>query len=171
MILDDQKLPPAPILLMLSTDGVLIPFYMITKGPITLKELVEPVELVLDGERVTSPQPPPQAASFPSAPLAPALTDNTKSTITTNAPLNVPQSVAPLQPSSLFTKPLVPAGPSLQPPSSAPMLTKPALSLSTSDSSLTPAVKEHTSQGKTVSGIPNVPALPSQVCFTIDAMD
>lgn len=51
--LDDQTYPPAPILLLLSTDGVLCPFYMINKNPKALNNVTKPAaELNLGEERV-----------------------------------------------------------------------------------------------------------------------
>ena len=48
----EQKLPPAPILMILSTDGVLVPFYVLNQTPNTKHDIVKPPEpLPLGGQR------------------------------------------------------------------------------------------------------------------------
>lgn len=48
----EQKLPPAPILMILSTDGVLVPFYVLNQTPSTKHDIVKPPEpLPLGGQR------------------------------------------------------------------------------------------------------------------------
>ena len=52
-ILDDQTHPPAPIMILLSTDGVLCPFYMLNKNPTAPRDLVKPAkQLMLEEERL-----------------------------------------------------------------------------------------------------------------------
>uniref|UniRef100_A0A8C9XPR6 Nuclear pore complex protein Nup214 n=1 Tax=Sander lucioperca TaxID=283035 RepID=A0A8C9XPR6_SANLU len=72
-ITDEKTLPPAPTMLMLSTEGLLCPFALLNVNP-GVKQLVSaPTALALDGERQPKPgslaaQPPKIAASFPSVP-------------------------------------------------------------------------------------------------------
>ncbi|XP_067016823.1 nuclear pore complex protein Nup214-like isoform X3 [Acropora muricata] len=48
----EQKLSPAPILMILSTDGVLVPFYVLNQTPNTKHDIVKPPEpLPLGGQR------------------------------------------------------------------------------------------------------------------------
>ncbi|XP_043952489.1 nuclear pore complex protein Nup214 isoform X3 [Gambusia affinis] len=74
-ITDEKTLPPAPTMLMLSTEGVLCPFALLNLNP-GVKQLVSPfTTLTLEGERQPKPgssaaQPAKAAASAGSAPAA-----------------------------------------------------------------------------------------------------
>ncbi|XP_072228786.1 nuclear pore complex protein Nup214 isoform X2 [Leuresthes tenuis] len=75
LITDEKTLPPAPVMLILSTEGLLCPFALLNLNP-GVKQLVSPsTTLALEGERLPkagsfSTQPAKIAASVPSAPLA-----------------------------------------------------------------------------------------------------
>ena len=48
----EKRLPPAPIMMLLSTDGVLCPFYMVNQTPNSDHSFIKPVEpLPLGGQR------------------------------------------------------------------------------------------------------------------------
>ncbi|XP_041914802.1 LOW QUALITY PROTEIN: nuclear pore complex protein Nup214 [Alosa sapidissima] len=101
-ISDDKKLPAAPTLMMLSTDGVLCPFSMINMNP-GAKQLVAPAtSLALDGERppsagISAAAPTPRAPPSTFPPLRAPVSSSTPpppATATSSAPAPAPAPVS-----------------------------------------------------------------------------
>lgn len=52
---DEKTLPPVPIMLMLSTEGLLCPFALLNLNPGTKQLVSAPSTLALEGERIPKP--------------------------------------------------------------------------------------------------------------------
>ncbi|XP_005346146.1 nuclear pore complex protein Nup214 isoform X1 [Microtus ochrogaster] len=102
---DEKTLPAAPVLLLLSTDGVLCPFYMINQNP-GVRSLIKTLELVsIEGERL-----PKSSGSFPTTPTSPQAPQNL------DAPAAASLSLAPVSsaaPTTAFPLPSAGGAPSV----------------------------------------------------------
>ncbi|XP_041427826.1 nucleoporin 214 L homeolog isoform X1 [Xenopus laevis] len=146
-ISESQILPPVPVLLLLSTDGVLCPFHVVNLNQGVKPLTTSPEQLSLEGERemkvvggtavstppapltsVSAPAPPASAAPRSAAPPPYPFGLSTASSGAPTPVLNPPASLAPAatptkttsQPAAAATSIFQPAGPaagSLQPPS------------------------------------------------------
>uniref|UniRef100_A0A8B9JN09 Nucleoporin Nup159/Nup146 N-terminal domain-containing protein n=1 Tax=Astyanax mexicanus TaxID=7994 RepID=A0A8B9JN09_ASTMX len=143
-ISDDKKLPPAPTLLILSTDGVLCPFSLINLNPGVRQLVTAAGSLALDGER-----PPLTSEKLSSAP--PAYVPPVSNPPSVFSSFQMPPTTAPVAPPPAATSapPAAPASSSFgmsfslpppaytAPPSTAPASTGPSLFSFSSASSST----------------------------------
>ncbi|XP_042637393.1 nuclear pore complex protein Nup214 [Orycteropus afer afer] len=106
IINDEKTLPPAPVLMLLSTDGVLCPFYMINQNP-GIRSLIKPPEqLSLEGER--QPKSSGSTPTTPTSSQAPQKIDASAAA----APASVPLAL-PTAPTSTFSLPSVVGAPAV----------------------------------------------------------
>ncbi|XP_075416734.1 nuclear pore complex protein Nup214 isoform X2 [Tenrec ecaudatus] len=103
---DEKTLPPAPVLMLLSTDGVLCPFYMINQNPGIRSLIRSPEQLSLEGERQTR-----SSGSTPTTPTSSQAPQNIEAPAAP-APAPLP-SALPIAPTCTFSLPSVVGAPAV----------------------------------------------------------
>ncbi|XP_029108628.1 nuclear pore complex protein Nup214 isoform X2 [Scleropages formosus] len=110
-ISDECVLPPAPTLMLLSTDGVLCPFSLLNQNPGVKQLSTAPVSLALEGERIPAPgsasmAPALCATAAPAATVAPTFASTLPtSAVGQLAPAATPSGFSFSLPSSLSAAP------------------------------------------------------------------
>lgn len=134
-ISDEKTLPPAPTMLLLSTEGLLCPFSLLNLNPGVKQLVTAPIPLALEGERLPRPglmataslKP---AASIPSAPAAfSALCPPSVAAVTPPVPA-APSSTVPFSITATAPVSSAPSGFTFSVPSTASAPTPSAFSLS-----------------------------------------
>ncbi|XP_036769446.2 nuclear pore complex protein Nup214 isoform X2 [Manis pentadactyla] len=103
---DDKTLPPAPVLMLLSTDGVLCPFYMINQNPGVRSLIKTPERLSLEGER--QPRSSGSTPTTPTSSQAPQKLDASAAAASASVPLPLPAA-----PTTTFPLPSAVGGPTV----------------------------------------------------------
>ncbi|KAM6169421.1 nuclear pore complex protein Nup214 [Rhynchocyon petersi] len=106
---DEKTLPPAPVLMLLSTDGVLCPFYMINQNPGIRSLIRSPEQLSLEGERQ-----PKSSGSTPTTPTFSQAPQKIDVPPAAGPPASVPL-VLPIAPTTTFPFPSVGGTPAVFP--------------------------------------------------------
>uniref|UniRef100_A0A673A4R6 Nuclear pore complex protein Nup214 n=1 Tax=Sphaeramia orbicularis TaxID=375764 RepID=A0A673A4R6_9TELE len=130
-ISDEKTLPPAPTMLLLSTEGLLCPFSLLNLNPGVKQLVTAPIPLALEGERLPKPaaslKP---AASIPSAPAAfSALSPPSVAAVTPPVPA-APSSTVPFSITATAPASSAPSGFTFSVPSTASAPAPSAFSLS-----------------------------------------
>ncbi|XP_058158191.1 nuclear pore complex protein Nup214 isoform X10 [Dasypus novemcinctus] len=165
-ISDEKTLPPAPVLMLLSTDGVLCPFYMINQNPGIRSLIKTPEQLTLEGERQPKSSASPMAPSavsfsFGSSGFKPTLESTPMPSVSapnigmkSSFPPSASAVKANLSENSQNTPSMMPFPSASKTPSSGPLSHPTPLSASSSSLSLKSTVSPLTS-GRSAQGSPS----------------
>ncbi|XP_058158192.1 nuclear pore complex protein Nup214 isoform X11 [Dasypus novemcinctus] len=166
-ISDEKTLPPAPVLMLLSTDGVLCPFYMINQNPGIRSLIKTPEQLTLEGERQPKSSASPMAPSavsfsFGSSGFKPTLESTPMPSVSapnigmkSSFPPSASAVKANLSENSQNTPSMMPFPSASKTPSSGPLSHPTPLSASSSSLSLKSTVSPLTSAGRSAQGSPS----------------